>query len=160
MPFYLKLHANEYISKVIMRGGFFDPRIPNRHGANGADGLCVRSIDPSLMEQGPSGPFNPPYGNGLLPIGCVANSRIVNMPAAYEVSATAAYPEIDSAFLNSGQTSISGPYLYGKQLVVTTDMDVSDEALFVYYDAVTDTYQPMAGHLTVSVCVEGQYDDY
>ena len=50
-PISLKLSSDEYISKVIMSGGFYDPRIPSRHGVNGMDGLCVRSIDPSVFEQ-------------------------------------------------------------------------------------------------------------
>jgi hypothetical protein len=155
-PFSLYLSSDEYISKVIMSGGFYDPRIPNRHGVNGTDGLCVRSIDPDLLEQEPSGPFNPPFGNGLLPIGCVANSRIVNMPAAYSISATAAYPEIDSGFLTSDQTVISGPYLYGSALVVTTDLGPGGPGLLTYNDAIhNNQYQPMAGTLRVSVCVDG-----
>jgi hypothetical protein len=157
-PFRLKLKLDELITKVIMSGGFYDPRIPNRHGVNGTDGLCLRSIDPTLMEIGGSGPFNPPYGNGLLPIGCVANSRIVNMPAAYSITATAAYPDIDSGFLDAGQTLISGPYDYGRQLVVTTDLGAGGASLLTYYDAVTQLTEPMAGRLSVSVCVEDSRD--
>jgi len=159
-PFSLKLKLDEMITKVIMSGGFYDPRIPNRHGANGFEGLCLRSIDPTLMETGGSGPFNPPYGNGNLPIGCVANSRIVNMPAAYSISATSAYPDIDSAFLNGGQTLVAGPYVYGSQLVVTTDLGPGGATLLTYYDAVTLLTEPMAGKLSVSVCVERDSRDF
>jgi hypothetical protein len=157
-PFSRKLSSGEYISKVIMSGGFYDPRIPDRHGVSdpyGMDGLCVRSIDPSLLEQGAAGPFNPPFGNGLVPIGCVANSGIVNMPAAYSINATAAYPDIDSFFLTSDQTSISGPYVYGSALVVTTDLGPGGPDVLTYYDAVHAQYQPLAGTLRVSVCVDG-----
>ena len=38
------------------------------------------------------------------------------MPAAYSVSATAAYPQIDAYFL--GGQSVAGPYTYGDELVV------------------------------------------
>ena len=97
-PFSLHLKPGEFVSKVMMRGGFYDPRVPDRHGVNGSQGLCLRSIDPNLKENVGSGLINPPYGNGMLPIGCVANSRIVNMPAAYSITATAAYPIMYSRF--------------------------------------------------------------
>jgi hypothetical protein len=138
----------------MMSGGFYDPRIPNRHGANGIDGLCVRSVDPTVMENSPDGPVNPPFGNGNLPIGCVANSRIVNMPAAYSIAAQSAYPSIDSAFLNGGQTQVSGPYVYGSKLVVTTDFGPAGAAALTYFDGVAQASKPMAGKVTVSVCVD------
>lgn len=150
----VNMRAGEFVSKVIMSGGFHDPRIPNRHGANGIDGLCVRSTDPTVMEQAYDGPFNPPFGNNMLPIGCVANSRIVNMPAAYAVNATAAYPGIDSWFLDGEQTIVSGPYTYGSKLVVTTDFGTPSQVSLTYLDARTGTSKPMAGRVAVSVCVE------
>ena len=152
-PFPLSMKSGEFISKVMMYGGFSDPRIPNRHGANGIDGFCVRSIDPTLMENQAAGPFNPPYGNGMLPIGCVANSRIVNMPAAYSITATAAYPSIDSFFQDANET-VSGPYTYGTKLVVTTDMGPGGPMLLNYFAAGAQMYKPMVGKLSVSVCVE------
>jgi hypothetical protein len=67
-PVTVKVNANELITKVIMSGGFYDPRVPNRHGANDIDGLCLRSIDPNLLENIGGNPINPPFGNGNLPI--------------------------------------------------------------------------------------------
>ena len=162
-PVTVKVNGNEMITKVIMKGGFYDPRIPNRHGANDTDGLCVRSIDPSLIENIGGNPINLPFGNGNLPIGCIANSRIVNMPAAYSVSATSAYPDIDSSFTDGTQTVVAGPYLYGTQLVVTTDLGNNGGAPpLTYYNAVTELYVPMAGKLAVSVCVEdgGNFNNF
>lgn len=151
-PFVLGLRNGEFVSKVVMGGGFFDPRIPARHGANGNDGLCVRSIDPTVMENFGNGTLNPPFGNGNLPIGCVANSRIVNMPASYVVSATSAYPSVDVFLL--GDNTVSGPYTYGSRLVVTTDIGSGNGVTLTYFDAATQTTKPMAGRTTVSVCVE------
>lgn len=148
------VNQGEFISKVIMGGGFSDPRTPNRHGANGTDGLCVRSVDPGEMENTPNGMVNPPFGNGMLPIGCVANSRIVNMPAAYSVSATSAYPSIDSSYLDGNQSAVSGPYTYGTKLVVTTDFGSSSMQQLTYYDARIGSNRPLAGNVSVSVCIQ------
>ncbi|MES2632282.1 MAG: hypothetical protein V4669_04880 [Pseudomonadota bacterium] len=150
----LKLERGEFVSKVIMSGGFFDPRIPNRTGANGMDGICVRSVDPTVVENTPEGPYTPPYGNNMLPIGCVANSRIVNMPAAYSVSATAAYPSIESFYMDGSQSTVSGPYTYGTKLVVTTDFGSQAIQQLSYYDARAGSNQPLAGSVSVSVCVQ------
>jgi hypothetical protein len=152
-PVPLSVKPGEFISKVMMSGGFFDPRIPNRHGAPGTDGLCLRSIDPNVIENFGNSSFNPAFGNGNLPVGCIANSRIMNMPAAYSVTATSAHPSIDSFFIDAQQT-VSGPYTYGSKLVVTTDFGSASSLLLTYYDAVAQTTKPLAGKVTVSVCVD------
>jgi hypothetical protein len=144
----------------MMSGGFYDPRIPNRHGVNGADGLCLRSTDPSVIENYGNGPFNPPFGNGGIPLGCVANSRISGMPAAYAINATAAHPEIDSEFQNAGQTLVGGPYVYGSRLVVTTDLQPGGANSLTYLNAATNLNEPLAGKLSVSVCVEEGSRDF
>ena len=149
------VNRGEFVSKVIMAGGFSDPRIPNRHGVNGTDGLCVRSVDPGEIEtQGDGSSVNPPFGNGMLPIGCVANSRIVHMPAAYAVSATSAYPSIDSFYMDGAQATVSGPYTYGTKLVVTTDFGNSSFQQLTYFDARMGSTRPLAGNVSVSVCVQ------
>ena len=145
----------DFVSKVFMGGGFMDPRVPNRRGTNGTDGLCVRSVDPGVYETQGEGPaLNPPFGNGMLPIGCVANSRIVNMPAAYAISATAAYPNIDAFYLDGAQQSISGPYVYGSKLVVTTDFGNTSMQQLTYFDARIGSNRPLAGSVSVSVCIQ------
>jgi len=151
---HLVLRPGEFVSKVIMGGGFSDPRIPNRHGANNADGLCVRSIDPDVSELNGGGAINPPFGNGFLPIGCVANSRIAGMPASYSVTATSTYPSIDSFYLDDGQQAVSGPYTYGSKLVVTTDFGGTAFQQLTYFDARAGSNKPLAGSVAVSVCVQ------
>jgi len=140
----LSLAAGEFVSKVIMSGGFYDPRAAGSHGVNGMDGLCVRSVDPSVIEAG----VNPPFGNGGRPIGCVANSRIIGMPAAYSISATSAHPSVDILSSDSGDPLGTVPY--GKALVVTTDLDRSS-SLLTYQDG--GVSKPLAGDVTVWVCV-------
>ena len=149
----VNLYRNEFVSRVIFSGGFQDPRLPIRRGSNGSDGLCVRSVDDQVQNTG-GGPINPPFGNGGLPIGCVANSRILNMPLAYSVSATAAYPNIDAHYLDAGQSAVGGPYTYGSKLVVTTDFGSAAFQQLVYHDARSSSNQPLAGSVTVSVCVQ------
>jgi len=157
-PVALPLQPPAFISKVMMSGGFYDPRTPGgRSGVNGTLGLCLRSIDPDVFEwNGEENFLNPPYGNGGLPLGCVANSRIIGMPAAYAVTATGAYPQIDMYLPTADQTVVAGPYIYGDQLVVTTDIVGSGPFLLTYHDAVSQLVKPLAGTLSVSVCVHGQ----
>jgi hypothetical protein len=150
-PVSTNLQSGEFITKVIMKGGFYDPRLPgDRHGVNGFGGLCVRSQDPDVILPFGGGPFNPPFGNGLLPVGCVANSRIVNMPAAYAISATSAFQRHHHVGERAGTT---GPHIYGRQLVVSTDMGPSRATLLTYRDN-DGTDKPLAGTLSLSVCVE------
>jgi hypothetical protein len=158
-PVSLPLKPGQFITKVIMSGGFYDPRVPARAGApsNDPQGLCVRSKDPNVLEVQGSSSVNPPYGT--LPIGCVDNQRIVNMPGAYSIAATAAYPEIDTYFSSGDQTVVSGPYTYGSQLVVTTDIGNSGPTSFVqltYADTTSGSpvVMPLAGTLSVSACVD------
>ncbi len=178
-PFTLKLPASQFITKVMMSGGFYDPNVPgNRSGVDlGIDGLCLRFLDPTVQEDdGPPLPNPPPFkwGGGGLPLGCVSNSRILNMPETYSVSSTASYPQIDLSNPYPDPTIVVGPYLFGSQLVVTTDLGLNSFTLLSYcdpnagscalpvYDADTKTVtppgpglKPRAGSVTVSVCVEG-----
>lgn len=154
-PVNLTLRPGQFISKVIMSGGFYNPKLPDaRHGVNGNDGLCLRSMDPDVEElENPDGTtLVPAYGNDLRPIGCVANSRIVHMPAAYSISSTASYPSVDE-FFYTADDDVSGPYLYGDQLVVTTDLRPGFRFL-KYRDHSDDTDRFSAGALSVDVCIE------
>ena len=77
------------------------------------------------------------------------------MPAAYSISATGAYPSIDAFFI-TGNQQVSGPYVYGTQLVVTTDVAGLGEFLLTYTEITSSgpVVKPLAGTLSVSVCVE------
>jgi hypothetical protein len=156
-PTPLNLTARYFVSRVYMSGGFYDPRLSqSRSGVNSSSGFCVRSVDPTEMElQGGDPPFemNPPFGTGFLPIGCVANSRIKGMPATYAISATASYPSVDH-YTYTAEQDVAGPYLYGSHLVVTTDLGMGGELLLTYHDESDDLDKPLAGTLSVSVCVQ------
>jgi len=149
----LSLKPPQFITKIIMSGGFYDPRLATARSGSGLDklALCVRSIDPNVVEQGSQAS----YGNGSVPIGCVVNSRIVGMPVAYAVSAMGAYPQIDQYFTDGGLTNPAGPYVYGSKLVVTTDILTPGPDALSYNAGSTSgpILQPLAGTLSVSACV-------
>jgi hypothetical protein len=150
----LGLKPSEFITKIIMKGGFYDPRLAAARSGSGLGtlALCVRSIDPNVVEPGSTWP----YGNGAVPIGCVVNSRIVGMPAAYAVLAMGAYPQIDEYYTDAQLTNVAGPYVFGSQLVVTTDILTPGPNALSYTAGFTDSgpiVQPLAGTLSVSACV-------
>ncbi len=180
-PTSLQLQSGQFLTKIIMSGGLYDPRVPARLAANGSflsggPGLCVRSVDPSVLEQQASGSsVNPPFGNGGLPIGCIANQRIANAPLSYAISSTAAYQSVDAYFVNgNSEAPIAGPYTYGKQLVVTTDVGPGGPGELTYcdptkgacgggvYNPTAQSFsplgsgqKPMAGTLNVWACMSG-----
>jgi len=160
-PIAVPIADTQYVSQVVMSGGFYDPRLPNpRSGASGSDAFCVRSLDPSIPEVQPDPePDDPPrknrWGNGMLPIGCIANSRLLNMPGPYAVDADVSYPSVEVGFANGEQTEKYGPWTYNTHLSVTTDGERGGETTLMYKDA-DDTLKPLAGEITVSVCVAPQ----
>jgi hypothetical protein len=161
-PIALPIGDNQYISQVLMSGGFYDPRLPEqRSGLSSEDAFCLRSLDPTIPEIQPEpDPEDPPrknrWGNGLLPIACIANSRLVNMPLPYAVDAEASYPSVEVGFANAEQTVKYGPFTYNTHVIVTTDAGMGGDAILMYRDASDNTLKPLAGELTVSVCVAPQ----
>ncbi|HEX2832627.1 MAG TPA: porin [Thermoanaerobaculia bacterium] len=161
-PISLPIGEGQYISRVLMSGGFYDPRLPDqRSGATGEDAFCLRSIDPSIPEVQPEpNPEDPPrkqrWGNGMLPIGCIANGRLLNMPTPYAVDADASYPSVEVGFADAEQTVLYGPFTYNSHVIVTTDAGRGGDSILMYRDASDDTLKPLAGELTVSVCVAPQ----
>ncbi|HEV7765120.1 MAG TPA: hypothetical protein VGQ76_08975 [Thermoanaerobaculia bacterium] len=172
-PISLPVTEKEYVAEVLMSGGFYDPRVlGNRSGSpTSSVAFCLRSLDPAIPElipepepepdpEDPPTPPTPPtksrWGNGMLPIACVANSRLLNMPATYVVDADASYPSVEAGFWNAEQTEQYGPFVYNSHVAVTTDMGNASPHLLTYFDA-TDgpegTHKPLAGTVTVSVCV-------
>lgn len=162
-PIALPVTDKEYVTEVWMSGGFYDPRLAGqRSGAPVSQtAFCVRSLDPSIPEVSPEpNPEDPPskprWGNGMLPIACVHNSRLLNMPATYVVSADSSYPSLERGFWDGEQSQQFGPWVYNTHVAVTTDMGNGSANLLTYFDAADGeegTYKPLAGSVTVSVCV-------
>jgi hypothetical protein len=152
-PVDLKLSDGRFISKVYWSGGFYDPRVPEqRNGLDGAIGLCLRLQDPDVLLPNGDGFFAPPNW-AKRPISCVWNSRIRNMPAIYSTSAAAAYPAVEDYFYKSGQVP-TGAITLGSQLIVSTDLGNGGEHLLTYFDVATGEAHPLAGTISVSVCVQ------
>ncbi len=178
-PYNLTLNNNQFISKVMMSGGFYDPRTPGQAGVNGAgaipiDGLCLREEDPDVVIPPPPGggdPEHPDYAN--LAVGCISNSRIVNSPGVYSITSTLAYPQIFNFGDDPSGNDVVGPLVFGDQLIVTTDFGPTGPRALTYcdatagscdggvYDDTTQTYsplgpgvKPLAGTLNVWACVE------
>jgi len=162
LPIPLPIRDDQYVSRVMMSGGFYDPRVPgNRSGVTSEDAFCLRSLDPSIPEVQPDpAPTDPPrknrWGNGMLPIGCIANGRLLNMPAPYAINAEAAYPSVEVGFANAEQTQLYGPFKYNTHVIITTDAGKGGDAILMYLDASDNTLKPLAGSITVSVCVAPQ----
>ena len=159
-PIPLKLKSNEFVSKVIMHGGFYDPRVdPVRQGTNTGAGLCLRSIDlenfeASLEEQEECLCEGEPdcecdcdcggepdcecalekyiFGNGGLPIGCISRSRFAQMPAAYSITSTAPYPSV-SFRQWSNDPQDSEPFPFASHVIVSTDLPSGGPNKLVYY---------------------------
>jgi hypothetical protein len=158
-PVAVAIRDNEYVSKIMMSGGFFDPRLPgHRSGTYGTTVLCLRSLDPSIPEVAPEPnpgdpPVKPRWANGLLPLGCIANARILNIPATYVIAADASYPSVHGEFANEEQTEVSGPFTYASHIAVTTDVGNGGPNLLTYLDASDGSSKPLAGSVKISVCV-------
>ena len=171
VPLKLTLQPNQFVSQVAMSGGFYDPRTKDERSGTNVEagpcrldsstntydcagttkdvGLCLFSFDTVVHGQGGGGVTYDPYAN--LPIGCIANTRIRSMPATYVVSATASHPRIYSYFDDAAQTSIVS-YVYGTDVVLSTNYGGGATQL-TYHDATDGTDKPLAGTVTVSVCV-------
>ena len=166
-PVALPIGENQYISRVVMSGGFYDPRLPGqRSGVTAEDAFCLRSLDPSIPEVQPRpDPEDPPrksrWGNGMLPIGCIANGRLLNMPTPYAIDADASYPSVEVGFADEEQTEKYGPFTYNTHVIVTTDAGRGGDVILMYHDASDPegTLRPLAGEITVSVCVAPQLRD-
>jgi hypothetical protein len=150
-PFGFKLRQGEFISKVMMRGGFYDPLQPlARSPQLSSEQFCLRVADPNFytIDMGLA-PVYPPFCSAA-PLGCVSNSQIVGTPAAYSLAVLGA-PVVHYNTDSNGNV-IGSPMTCGSQLVVTTGMGTYNPT------ETTDPSQPgpipAAGTLSVWACVE------
>lgn len=151
-PFELKLQQGEFISKVMMSGGFYDPLQPLARGPQlSSEQFCLRVADPNFftIDMG-SAPIYPPFCSAA-PLGCVSNSEILGTRAAYWFTVLGA-PVVHYNTDSTGKV-IGSPMTCGSQLVVTTGMGSYDPA------ETSDPSQPgvpipAAGTLSVWACVE------
>ena len=151
-PVGLTLKPGEFISKVIMRGGFYNPNQPlARSGQDsGLNALCLKSGDPNFVSiTGGSLPQSPYWCNGQLPLSCVSPSKILGMPATYSVPVSAAYPDVYYNTDSNGDV-IGQPVTCGSELVLTT-AGTYDPTMI---GNAPGQPVPTAGTLSTWVCVE------
>lgn len=120
-PTGLHLQRDEFVSKVMMSGGFGDPYQPEAQNPQpGMAQFCVRLADTtfSTIDMG----YAPVYPKfcGTAPLACFSNAQILGTPAVYSTS-------VLGAPLVHYNTDITGrvmgqPQTCGSQLVVTTGM--------------------------------------
>jgi hypothetical protein len=151
-PSELTLDRGEFISKVLMMGGFYNPDQPlARTGQDGGrNALCLHSADPDYASiVGGNPPVNPYWCNGLRPLACVSPSTLRGMPATYSVPVSAAYPDVYYNTDSNGDV-IGDPHTCGSELVLTTGGSYDPTMIG------NPPGQPVhtAGTLSVWVCVE------
>lgn len=150
-PFEFQLQQGEFISKVMMSGGFYDPLQPlARSPQLSSDQFCLRVADPSFYTIDLGGaPFYPTFCS-LDPLACVSNSQILGTHAAY--SSTALGAPVVHYNTDSKGNVIGLPMTCGSQLIVTTGMGTYNPT------EISDPSQPSpipaAGTLSVWACVE------
>lgn len=150
--FGLTLHHGEFISRVMMSGGFYDPLQPlARNPQSSRQQFCLRVADPgfSVIDMG-SPPVHPAFCSAA-PLACVSNSLIQGTPGAYSIPVSGAPVVRYNTDING--KAIGSPVTCGSQLVVTTGMGPYDPT------TTSDPSQPgvaipAAGTLSVWVCVE------
>ncbi len=157
-PVGLKLQRGEFISKVMMSGGFASSlQSAAQNPQLGTPQFCLRVADPTFftIDLG-SAPVYPKFC-GSAPLACVSNAQILGTPAAYSSSVLGApvvHYNTDSVGKVIGQSTC------GSQVVVTTGMGRFNPT------ATSDPSKPgvaipTIGTVSTWVCVEhgDQYDD-
>jgi hypothetical protein len=151
-PANFELAHGEFISKVIMRGGFYDPLQPlaSNPGLNSGQ-FCLRVADPNYFTIDMGSTPNHPTFCSIAPLGCVTNSQIVGTPAAYSFSVLGA-PVVHYNTDSNGRV-IGQPQACGSQLVVTTGMGQFNPTT-TSDPSKPGVPVPPAGTLSVWACVE------
>jgi hypothetical protein len=148
----LFLLPGEYISRVIMTGGFNDPLQPLAHSPQlSSNQFCLRVADPNfvIVDQGTS-PVHPPFCT-LSPLTCVSNEQILGTAAFYSMPVLGALPVHYNT--DSNGKVMGFPSVCGSQFIVTTGMGNYDPT------HVTDisnpsTPIPAGGTLSVWACIQ------
>ena len=156
-PVGLRLQRGEFIAKVMMSGGFYDPLQPSaRNPRLSSQQFCLRFADPTYftIDMG-SAPSYPSFC-GTPPIGCVSNSQILGTPAAF--SFTGLGTPVVHYNTDANGKAMGAPMTCGSQLVVTTGMGTFDPTTTSDPSKPGVTI-PAAGTLSTWVCIKQSDDD-
>ncbi len=151
-PFGLRFHPHEFISKVMVSGGFYDPLQPlARNPQSSSQQFCLRVADPGFSSIDMGNPPVQPAFCSAAPLACVSNSLIQGTHGAYSIPVSGASVVHYNTDVNG--KVIGSPVTCGSQLVVTTGMGT--------YDPTTTSDPskpgvpvPTAGTLDVWVCID------
>lgn len=155
-PVGLRLQRGEFIAKVLMSGGLYDPLQPSaRNPRLGAQQFCLRFADPSYftIDMG-SAPSYPPFC-GTAPISCVSNAQILGTPAAFSFHVLG-MPVVHYNTDSTGR-ALGSPMTCGSELVVTTGMGTFDPTT-ISDPSKPGVAIPAAGTISTWVCIR-QSDD-
>jgi hypothetical protein len=146
------LLPGEYISKVMMTGGFNDPLQPQaRSPVLSPNQFCLRVADPNFVTVDLGGPPSRAPFCSVEPLGCVSNEQILGTPAVYS------FPVLGTPVVhyntNSNGKVTSFPSQCGSQFIVTTGMGTFDPTKVV--DPSNPTKPISAGGtLSVWACIQ------
>ena len=156
-PVPLRLQRGEFIAKVLMSGGFYDPLQPlARNPGLGMQQFCLRFADPNYFTIDMGSTASYPSFCGAAPIGCVSNSQILGTPAAYS------FPVLGTPVVHyntdANGRAMGSPMTCGSQLVVTTGMGKFDPTTTAD-PSKPGMAIPAAGTLSTWVCIKQSDDD-
>ena len=149
-PFNFKLQPGEFISNVLVSGGFNDPIQPLRTGPGLSPAqFCLRVVDPNYSTIDMGGAPQHPYFCSPAPLMCFSNSQIKAIPATYSVPVLGT-PVVHYNTDANGKVTGS-PATCGSQLLLTTGTGKYDPT--VMNDPLIPTGIGSGGTITVWACV-------
>ncbi len=150
-PTAFSLHPGEFVSRLIMSGGFGDPIQPLAHNPGlSTQQFCLRVADPNFVIINNGGqPHAGPFCSGT-PLGCISNSEILGTAAVYSVPVLGA-PLVHYNTDVTGK-AIGPPSTCGSQFIVTTGMGTYDPT--TTGDPSSATPIPAGGTLSVWACIQ------
>ena len=149
-PFSFKLQPGQFISRVMMSGGFYDPNQPAASSPNlGGGQFCLRVADPNYTPVDMGTPSTYPFCS-VTPLACFSDLELVGTPAAYSISVLGA--PVVHYNTNSNGNVTGPPQTCGSQLVVTTGTGNYDPT--VIYESPNTNPIATAGTLKVWACVQ------
>ncbi len=141
----------EYISRVIMTGGFNDPIQPLAHSPGlSPNQFCLRVADPNFFTIDQGGPLTHPQFCTASPLGCVSNEQILGTPALFSFPVLGGLPVHYNT--DSNGRVFGFPSVCGSQFVVTTGMGNYDPTNVTDPSSITPI--PAGGTITVWACIQ------
>jgi hypothetical protein len=151
-PTAFSLRPGEFISRLIMSGGFDDPIQPLSHSPGlTANQFCLRVADPHFVTIDNGGqPLGRPFCN-IGPLACISNNEILGTPAVYSVPVLGAL--LVHYNTDSNGRVMGSPSTCGSQFIVTTGMGTYNPTAITDPSNPTNLISP-GGTLSVWACIQ------